>query len=97
MTPVTRIDIVVSAHELDQVTEALEGLGIEGYTIIRNVSGKGSRGVRNDDELSDVFRNVCITVACEPARATQVVEMVRPFLKRYGGMCLLSDAKWVMH
>ena len=97
MTPVTRIDIVVSAHELDQITAALEGLGIEGYTIIRNVSGKGSRGVRNDDELSDVFRNVCITVACEPAKAITVVEAVRPFLRRYGGMCLLSDAKWVMH
>jgi len=97
MTPVKRIDIVVSAHELDAVTEALEGLGIEGYTIIRNVSGKGSRGVRNEDELSNVFRNVCITVACDPSKAPQVVETVRPFLRRYGGMCLLSEAQWVLH
>ena len=44
-----------------------------------------------------VFRNVYIIIACSPELAPEIVEAVRPFLRRHGGMCLLSEAFWVMH
>ena len=43
------------------------------------------------------FRNVYIVIACSPERCTRIVEAIRPFLRRYGGMCLVSDALWVAH
>lgn len=97
MTPVKRIEIVVGAVELDRLVAALEGTGIVGYTLIRNVDGRGDRGERHGDELSDAFRNAALIVAVEPSQAQGVIETVRPFLRRYGGMCLLSDAMWVRH
>lgn len=97
MKPVKRIEIVVGAPELDALTEGLERVGADAYTVMRNVAGKGDRGARSDDELSDVFRNVYIVIACAPERAAAVVEAVRPFLRRFGGMCLVSDASWVLH
>ena len=97
MTPVKRIEIVVGAVELDRVVAALEGVGVVGYTVIRNIDGRGERGERHGDELSDAFRNAMIVLAVDPERAPQIVETVRPFLLRWGGICLLSDAMWVKH
>lgn len=97
MKPVKRIEVVVGALELDGLVARLEDAGVDAYTVVRNVAGKGERGVRSDDELSDVFRNVYLVIACSPERAQEIVETIRPFLRRYGGMCLLSDASWVLH
>ena len=97
MTPVKRIEIVVGAVELDRLVDALEGIGVADYTLLRDVDGRGSRGERHGDEISDAFRNAVLVVAIDPAQAERVVETVRPFLRRYGGMCLLSDALWVKH
>lgn len=97
MKAMKRIEIVVGALELETLTEQLERAGADGYTVVRNVAGKGDRGLRSDDELSDVFRNVYIVIACSADRSGAIIEAIRPFLKRYGGMCLMSDALWVLH
>jgi nitrogen regulatory protein PII len=97
MKAMKRIEVVVGALELEALTDQLERAGADGYTVVRNVAGKGDRGLRSDDELSDVFRNAYIVIACSPERAAAIVEAIRPFLQRYGGMCLLSDALWVLH
>jgi hypothetical protein len=36
-------------------------------------------------------------IACSEDQAQRIVEIVRPVLKRYGGICLVSDAMWVEH
>jgi hypothetical protein len=36
-------------------------------------------------------------IACTETQARQIVETVRPILKRLGGICLVSDAMWVLH
>jgi len=95
--PMKRVEVVVGALELEALVQRLELVGVDAYTVVRNVAGKGERGIRSDDELSDVFRNVYVVIACAPDRASEIVETVRPFLRRYGGMCLLSDALWVLH
>jgi nitrogen regulatory protein PII len=97
MTPVKRIEIVVGAPELDRLTAGLEAVGVAGYTVVRNVAGKGERGERSENELTDVFRNTYVLVACQEEMVPRVVEAVRPFLRRFGGMCLVSDAHWVIH
>ncbi|MCX7938246.1 MAG: hypothetical protein N2545_02245 [Thermoflexales bacterium] len=68
-----------------------------GYTIIRDVIGKGERGIRRGDELSGVFKNSYLLTTCEPEQLPAIVEAVRPILKQRGGVCLVSDAMWVKH
>jgi hypothetical protein len=41
--------------------------------------------------------NVLMTIACDERQANQVIDAIRPILKRYGGICLVSDAMWVIH
>lgn len=82
---------------MGQVLDGLAALGVTDYTLVRNVAGQGQRGMRWDDELTDVFTNAYVIVACEDSRLSEVVNAVRPALARFGGMCLVSDAMWVVH
>jgi hypothetical protein len=38
-----------------------------------------------------------VLVAVPADSLARVIEVVRPVLKRRGGMCLVTDAHWVVH
>ena len=97
MQPVKRIEIILDFQDLDRIIKILNGLGISGYTVIRDVTGSGDRGLRPGDELTDVFKNSSIMTACPAEKMQEIVEAIRPVLKRFGGICLVSDAEWVVH
>jgi nitrogen regulatory protein PII len=95
MKPVKRIEIVIEEMELDNVIEELDRIGVVGYTIIPRAVGRGERGVRYESVQG--LGNILMTIACSEEQATKVIEAIRPILKRYGGVCLVSDAMWVIH
>ncbi len=97
MQAVKRIEIVTDALEMRAVCRVLDRLAVSGYSVIRDVTGRGERGVQSGDELTDVFKNSMVLLACPPERVPEIVEAIRPILKRRGGICLVSDAMWVMH
>ena len=97
MQAVKRVEIVTDTIELDRVLELLEEAGVSGYTVIRNAEGKGHRGVRSGDDVTRVFQNSYVLSACTAEQVEKVVEAIRPVLKRVGGVCLVSDALWVLH
>jgi nitrogen regulatory protein PII len=97
MIPVRRIEIIIDALELPEVLKLLEAAGVSGYTVIRDATGKGERGTRGGDELSGAFNNSYVMTACPPEQVSTIVETLRPILKRFGGVCLVSDAQWLIH
>ena len=97
MMPVKRIEIIVDAFELPGVLKLLDAAGMSGYTVIKDATGKGERGTRGGDELSGTFINSYVMTACPPEQVERVVEALRPILKRFGGVCLVSDAQWLIH
>lgn len=97
MQVVKRIEIITDALEMKAVTGVLEAYGVSGYTIIKDVTGKGERGVQFGDELTDVFKNSYLLTTCPPEQVEEIVEAIRPLLQQRGGVCLISDAQWVMH
>lgn len=97
MVPIKRVEIVVDALEVENLTRALNRVGVSGYTVIRNVTGSGGRGTRRGDDVTDVFANRLVIVACEEEKLQELVEEIRPILKRFGGVCLVSDAQWLIH
>jgi nitrogen regulatory protein PII len=94
---VKRLEIITDALAMKEVCATLDKQGIPGWTIIRDVIGHGERGEQTGDELTDVFKNSYLLTTCEPHDAQRIVEAVRPILKKRGGVCLVSDAQWVIH
>lgn len=97
MRPVKRIEIITESHEVKKVVEILERAGVSGYTVMKDVTGKGERGIRGGDELTDVFTNSYVMAACSEEETKTIVERLKPVLRRYGGICLVSDAQWIDH
>ena len=97
MKPVKRVEIVVEAAEINNFMQVLKQIGVEAYTLIRHVGGQGERGERRPDEFVYEVENAYFIVACEAAQAEALVAALRPLLVKSGGMCLVSDAIWVVH
>ena len=97
MKPVKRIEIIIDSLDLRAFLEELEGIGVTSYSIIRDVIGSGDRGERGGDMLNDAMKNAYILIACDAAEVEKITEALRPHLKRYGGICLVSDAQWLIH
>lgn len=97
MRAVHRIEIVIDSPHADRVIEILADHGIRGYTQIRGVSGSGERGRMHGDELTGVSNNNYILTTCPPENLEAVTAALRPLLKRVGGICLVSDARWLVH
>lgn len=97
MRPVKRLEIVVDAAHAPRILEALRQVGARGYTVLRDAAGAGERGEREGDELGAAAGNHMIVCAVAPGVAGPAVEAIRPLLRRWGGMCLVSDAEWVLH
>ncbi len=94
MKPVKRIEIVIEEVEQDDLVAQLDRIGVVGYTVVPGAGGRGERGVRY--ESLQGLGNVLMTIACDEVQANKVIEVIRPILKRYGGICLVSDALWVI-
>ena len=97
MRPVKRIEIVIDSLELRKLLRSLEQVGVSGYTVIQDTTGMGDRGVRAGDQLSDVFKNSYVITACPEDQLQLLIDAIRPLLKRFGGICLVSDAQWIIH
>ena len=97
MRNIKRLEIITETLEMKHVCAVLEREGVTGYTIVRDVVGWGERGEQSGDELTDVFKNSYLLTTCADAELERIVEAVRPLLKRRGGVCLVSDAQWVIH
>lgn len=92
MEPVKRIEIIANSQELEKVLKVLNHAGVPGYTVIRNVVGKGQRSITSDDLVDTSTSNVYIICFCPEAKVEQIGEELRPVLNRFGGICCISDA-----
>ena len=97
MKSVKRVEIVVEAAEINNFFEILKKVDVSAYTLIRHVGGQGERGERRPEEFVYEVENAYFIVACDEAQAEALVAAVRPILVKSGGMCLVSDAIWVIH
>ena len=97
MEAIKRVEIVADSVELPELIRLVEEAGASGYTVIRDVLGKGERGLRANDTVTEVFKNIYLLVACPPDVASRIIERARPVLKQYGGICLVSDAQYILH
>ena len=91
-----KIEIIIESIYLNRLIELFDRKEITGYTIIRDVEGKGITGIKSADEITDVFSNNYVFTVCDEDKLMSIVEDIRAFIKRYGGRCIVSDVSWVL-
>ena len=97
MKAVKRMEIILPAPALPELLRLLEKERVPGYTLIRSVEGKGDRGVQDAQGLTDTFRNSYVLTACDEAELERLKEPLRKLLNRTSGVCLVSEAMWLVH
>jgi nitrogen regulatory protein PII len=89
-----RVDLIFSERELEAVLQAIDRAGCSGYTVIKQVTGKGPRGTVSESlAFSGVGANAHVVVFCRPDLLAPLRDGVRPLLNRYGGVGFVSDAE----
>jgi nitrogen regulatory protein PII len=94
---VKKIEIITNSLELEKVLKILDHAGVSGYTIIEDVTGKGHRGRVINDLESHALTNGYVMTICSEEQEHQLVEAIRPIIKKYGGVCIVTDAKSIVH
>lgn len=91
-----RIEIVIEEEALEELLELCRSVDVRGYTFMKHAGGLGSRGERRPDDYGLEEKNAVVILACEEKQAERIVMALRPRLKDFGGMCLVSDCNWVI-
>jgi nitrogen regulatory protein PII len=97
MQQVKKVEIIISTLELNEVIEVLNVVRVSGYTILKNVSGKGERGISNDDLDGVLSNSYVMTICTNQKQLDDLVDEITPLLKKVGGVCLVTDVNWVEH
>ncbi len=93
---VKRIEMVMHKHVIEEIEEKLNENKVSGYTIIPDVLGRGERGLHSSISLG-ALQYYYLLLSCDEKDVEMIVDIVNPYLNSYGGMCLVSDASWVVH
>ena len=94
---IKKLEIVTDMAYLKKLLSLFEEKNVSGYTIVKDVTGKGKRGNKDGHGVSAGFKNCYIFLFCEEDEAKVITEIVTPYLTTFGGMCAVSDAHWVLH
>jgi PII-like signaling protein len=97
MEKIKRIEIIILEVKADPLCEELQKKGIGGFTLLRGAEGFGGRGYRHGDELTGVSQNAYILIAANETECKKILEVVRPALHEFGGVCIVSDALSLVH
>lgn len=95
MRDIKRVEIVIDKLHEHKVRDLLRDVGVAGWTVLEPVSGHGDRGDRDGGELSDAMVGRYLLTTCEESKIDQLAQRLEPLLRKYGGLCLISDAKLI--
>ena len=97
MQEVKKIEIIIDTSWVEDTTKILDSVAVSGYTIIKDTSGKGDRGLSCPDIGCSFSNSYIITVCTNERQLNNLVQKITPLLKKLGGVCLVTEAKWVNH
>jgi hypothetical protein len=96
MKSMKKVELVIEAVYINRLLELFKEHGINGYTIIKDIEGRGGHGLKTADDVSDVFSNIYVFTVCEEEIFLSMKEKIRAFVKKYGGKCIITDAMVIL-
>ena len=94
---IKKLEIVTDYAYLNRLIKLFDSNKVTGYTIFKDVMGRGKRGNKDGHGISGGFKNCYIFIFVEMDEAKRIAELIKPVLVKYGGFAAVSDAHWVVH
>jgi nitrogen regulatory protein PII len=92
LSQLKKLEIILEGAHKEFATDLLDHAGVKGYTIISNLSGKGSHGFHeghlmfNEDDVL-----IMIIAAVPPSLVEPILEGFAPFYQEHSGVVFISD------
>jgi nitrogen regulatory protein PII len=85
-----RIEILTDKALVPRVTDAIDAVGITGWTVTPVNAGKGREGRWREEHVMGTDKVFVLTIAAEE-KAQQLAEAIAPMLTKYGFLFLMWD------
>jgi len=89
---VKKLEIILSGEHQAYATDLLDNAGVTGYTILNNLSGKGSHGFHEGHLMFNEDDVLIMIIAAVPEEiANPILEGLEPFYSEHSGVVFISD------
>ena len=89
-----KVEIIVEGEHLDFITDLLERAGVHGYTILHNLSGKGSHGFHEGHLMFNEEEVLVMVVSVMPEEKVEaLLEGLQPFFNKHSGVVFISEVQ----
>ncbi|MCK9279550.1 MAG: hypothetical protein M0P71_02920 [Melioribacteraceae bacterium] len=88
-----KLEIVIENIELDNLCRILDKANASGYTIIPEVTGKGTLGKKIAFGLSDIIKYAMIIIIESDEKTKEILERIKPLMKTYSGIAFISETE----
>ena len=90
--PMKEIRIIVQGEHRAFVVELLDKVGVTGYTIIGNLSGKGHHGFHEAHFMFNELESLVMIMTIVPQEKVEpILAGLRPLFEEYSGVMFVSE------
>ena len=90
--PLKKLEFILEGAHREFATDLLDRAGVKGYTIVGNLSGKGSHGLYEGHLMFNEDDVLIMIIAAVPAELVDpLLEGFQPFFEAHSGVVFVSD------
>jgi len=91
-SPLKKLEIILDGEHRSFAADVLDRAGVKGYTIINNLSGKGSQGFHEGHLMFNEDDVLIMIIAAVPEElVSPILEGLSPFYNAHSGVVFISD------
>ena len=91
-SPIKKLEIILEGEHQEFATDLLDRIGVKGYTIINNLSGKGRHGFHDGHLMFNEDDVLIMIIAAVPEQLVNpILQGFAPFYNEHSGVVFISD------
>jgi len=92
LNPLKKLEIIIEGEHQEFATDLLDRADVKGYTIVGNLSGKGSQGFHEGHLMFNEDEVLIMIIAAVPEELVEpLLEGFAPFFDKHSGVFFVSD------
>lgn len=92
LSPLKKLEIILEGEYLEFAGDLLDRIGVKGYTVVNNLSGKGSHGFIDGHLMFNEDDVLVMIIAAVPEQLVNpILQGFSPFYNEHSGVVFISD------